>query len=54
VIPAVTPEYVWHEMPLVHALQYEILFWAKNGVDCFPYGEAQAIEQEIESIMGGQ
>jgi hypothetical protein len=39
-------------MPLVQALQYEIIFWAKHGVDCLDSGEASQLEEEIKTIMG--
>lgn len=40
-------------MPLVEALQYEVIFYARLGVDCYPLESSRALEAEIDAILGG-
>ena len=40
-------------MSLVEALQYEVLYYARHGVDCYAYTGTQALEAEIDAILGG-
>ena len=40
-------------MSLVEALQYEVIYYARLGVDCHTLEGHQAIEAEIDAILGG-
>jgi hypothetical protein len=40
-------------MSLVEALQYEVIYYARLGVDCHSMQGTQAIEAEIDAILGG-
>ena len=40
-------------MSLVDALQYEVIYWARLGVDCYAAEGTYAIEAEIDAILGG-
>lgn len=52
-VPSVTPQQVRDEMSLVEALQYEVIYYARLGVDCHSVEGTQAIEAEIDAILGG-
>lgn len=52
VVPSVTPAQVRDEMSLVEALQYEVIFYARLGVDCYPMESSRALEAEIDAILG--
>jgi hypothetical protein len=49
----VTPEQVRNDIPLVEALQYETIYYARHGVDCLALEGTQALESEIDAILGG-
>ncbi len=40
-------------MSLVEALQYEVIYYLRLGVDCQTVEGTQAIEAEIDAILGG-
>ena len=40
-------------MPLVEALQYELIYYARHGVDCYSQEGTHAVEAEIDAILGG-
>lgn len=41
-------------MSLVEALQYEVIYYARLGVDCVSVQGTHAIEEEIDAILGGE
>ncbi len=53
VVPSVTPDQVRNDIPLVEALQYEAIYYARHGVECYPQESTRALESEIDAILMG-